>query len=323
MALTDKQLYRKLIWQIWFGTILGFVIALCIGAAFIAVFYTKLQDLWAQTEDLWEGIFALIASGLILAMGIAFLKLEGSSAKWRVHLSHAFSKKDSDREGRSGKYALMILPLITVLREGIEAIVFVGGVSMSDSAKSIPLAVVVGLVCGALVSYGIYRGAAAIAIRYFLVISTCILFLVGAGLASRALGFFQAYVFNQGVWKDVEELGDGPGSYPPDSVWHLTYGNPFNTQTGGGWSIFNAILGWNNTATLGAVLAYVFFWVFVICTLTFLKWKEGRTHLFGWKSKAYVVRQQRFKERAAAAAAAESASIGSDEKASLESPIQA
>ncbi|KZO94671.1 Ftr1 protein [Calocera viscosa TUFC12733] len=323
MALSDKQLYRKLVWQIWLGTMIGFGIAICIGAAFIAVFYTKLQDLWAKTEDVWEGSFALIAAGLIFAMGIAFLKLEGSSAKWRVHLSHAFSKGDKDKSGRGSKYALMILPLITVLREGIEAIVFVGGVSLSESAKAIPLAVVVGLLCGALVAYFIYRGSAVLAIRYFLVVSTCVLFLVGAGLFSRAVGFFQSFIFNQGVGADVEELGDSPGSYNvKDAVWHLSYGNPFNTQTGGGWSIFNAILGWNNTATLGAVLAYAFFWIAVAVILTYLKWKEGRTHLLGWKSKAYKKRQLRFKERAQAAAA-ETVSVRSDEKGSLESPTQA
>lgn len=29
------------------------------GAAFIAVFYTKVQDLWSKSEDLWEGMFGL------------------------------------------------------------------------------------------------------------------------------------------------------------------------------------------------------------------------------------------------------------------------
>ncbi|KZT60049.1 iron permease FTR1 family protein [Calocera cornea HHB12733] len=317
MALSDKQLYRKLVIQIWLGTGIGFGIALCIGAAFIAVFYTKLQDLWAKTEDAWEGAFSLLAAGLILAMGIAFLKLEGSSAKWRVHLSHAFRKGDGDRSGRGGKYALLLLPMITVLREGLEAIVFVGGVSLSESAKSIPLAVVVGLMCGGLVSYFIYKGGAVLAIRYFLIVSTCILFLVGAGLFSRAVGYFQTFVFNQGVGADVEELGDGPGSYNVHgAVWHLTYGNPENTQTGGGWSIFNAILGWNNTATVGTIVAYCGFWILVILILGYMKWAEGRGHVLGVKSKAYRERQVRLAERARA----ESASVNSDEKASVESP---
>ena len=59
--------------------------------------------------------------------------------------------------GKSRKYAMFILPFITVLREGLEAVVFVGGVSLSEPATSIPLAVVVGVLCGVAVGYFIYR----------------------------------------------------------------------------------------------------------------------------------------------------------------------
>lgn len=66
-------------------------------------------------------------------MGIAFLRLDQSKAKWRVKLAHAFEKQTSgtDKKSRSGKYALFILPFITVLREGLEAVIFAAGVSFS------------------------------------------------------------------------------------------------------------------------------------------------------------------------------------------------
>ena len=73
-------------------------------------------------------------------MGIAFLKMDRSRVKWRIKLADAFEKSHSraisasdgsadKRDGRSGKWALFLLPFITVLREGLEAVVFVGGVS--------------------------------------------------------------------------------------------------------------------------------------------------------------------------------------------------
>jgi high-affinity iron transporter len=52
---------------------------------------------------------------------------------------------------------MFALPFITVLREGIEAIVFVAGVTFSASATAIPLAVVVGLIVGILVGYILYK----------------------------------------------------------------------------------------------------------------------------------------------------------------------
>ena len=53
----------------------------------------------------------------------------------------------------------MVLPLITVLREGMEAVVFVGGVSLGQPATSIPLAAVIGIICGLIVGYIIYAFA--------------------------------------------------------------------------------------------------------------------------------------------------------------------
>lgn len=89
--------------------------------------------------------------------------------------------------------------------------------------------------------YLIYRGASALAVHWFLVISTCILLLVGAGLFSRVPGAFQRYVFNKGVGTDMAELGSRPGSFDVHgNVWHLTYGNP-RLKDSSGWSIFQAM----------------------------------------------------------------------------------
>ena len=54
---------------------------------------------------------------------------------------------------------LFILPLITVLREGMEAVVFVGGVSLGQSATAIPIAAIVGFICGIVCGYLIYAFA--------------------------------------------------------------------------------------------------------------------------------------------------------------------
>ena len=66
---------------------------------------------------------------------------------------------DVDGKAKTGKWVLFILPLITVLREGLEAVVFVGGVSLGQPATSIPVAAIVGLVCGFIVGLIIYEFA--------------------------------------------------------------------------------------------------------------------------------------------------------------------
>lgn len=85
------------------------------------------------------------------------LRIDRSKIKWRAKLAGAFdnkvelkSKKDQ-REAKSSKWTLFLLPMITVLREGLEAVVFVGGVSLGQSAKSIPLAAICGVLVGFIV----------------------------------------------------------------------------------------------------------------------------------------------------------------------------
>ena len=53
-----KKLLRKMRIYIFAGAFLGLFIALAIGAAFIAVWFTQASDLWAKSEELWEGEFA-------------------------------------------------------------------------------------------------------------------------------------------------------------------------------------------------------------------------------------------------------------------------
>jgi high-affinity iron transporter len=66
---------------------------------------------------------------------------------------------DASGTARTGKWALFTLPFVVVLREGLEAVVFVGGVSLGQSAKSIPIAAIVGIFCGLICGFLIYAFA--------------------------------------------------------------------------------------------------------------------------------------------------------------------
>ena len=54
-TIRQRRFIRRMRWQIFLGSFLGFFIALAIGAAFIAVWFTKASDLWSKSEELWEG----------------------------------------------------------------------------------------------------------------------------------------------------------------------------------------------------------------------------------------------------------------------------
>ena len=131
----------------------------------IGAFYGLGKDIFAATEDIWEGTFGLLASIIITLMGAALLRVSKLQDKWRVKLAKALEAKNSTKKGTAGsrfkrwceKYAMFILPFVTVLREGLEAVVFISGISLGLPATSFPLPVVTGLGLGSLIGYFIYR----------------------------------------------------------------------------------------------------------------------------------------------------------------------
>ncbi|PSK36336.1 hypothetical protein C7M61_004160 [Candidozyma pseudohaemuli] len=277
----DPVVYKKLKRQVWLGAILGVVICLILGCAFIGAFYSLGKDIWASSEDLWEGIFCIIATVLISMMGIAMLRINKMKEKWRVKLAQALVKKE--KKGRfslgqwAKKYALFILPFITCLREGLEAIVFVGGVGLSSPATSFPIPVITGLIAGCLVGILLYYWGSNMSLQIFLIISTCILYLIAAGFLSRGVWFFETYVYNQKTGGDASENGSGPGTYDiSKSVWHVNCCNP---ETDNGWDVFNSLLGWQNSATYGSVISYNIYWIAVIITLGLMLYEEKTGHL--------------------------------------------
>jgi high-affinity iron transporter len=274
----DQKIYKRLVRQVWVGSLGGVAVCLIIGGAFIGVFYGLGKDIWAQSEDLWEGIFYLIATIIITIMGLALLRINKTKEKWRVKIAKALAEKSQSRRtgsrigSWSRRYAMFILPFITTLREGVEAVVFVGGVSLGLPATAFPLPVVCGLVAGLTIGWLIYRGGNVMYIQLFLIASTSVLYLIAAGMFSKSVWSLQFHMFSAKVGSDVAEEGDGPGSYDiRESVWHVNCCNP---EIDNGWDVFNAILGWQNSATYGSVISYNVYWIAIIFSVVCMLYEE-------------------------------------------------
>lgn len=278
----NDSVKRRLQLQIWVGALLGLAICLVIGATFIFSFYYLGKDLWNATEKLWEATFSLIASVMITIMGLAMLRLNKMKEKWRIKLAHIIIETHEGKGGwglraLSKRYAMAVLPLITTLREGLEAVIFLGGIGINEPATSFPLAVLAALALGLAVGWLMYTSGNKVSIQYFLIGSTCFLYLVAAGLFSRGVWFIELQQFINRVGQDVSEMGSGPGSYDiTRSVWHV---NCCNSQTDGPWMIFNAVLGWQNSATYGSVISYNLYWAFVICMIFSMGYRERHGYL--------------------------------------------
>ena len=291
-ATNDPVVYKRLRKQIWLGSILGVLVCLIIGCAFIGAFYSLGKDIWANSEDLWEGIFCIIATVLISLMGIAMLRINKMKEKWRVKLAQALVKSPEKKSERfkigylTKKYAMFILPFITCLREGLEAVVFVGGVGLTSPATSFPIPVICGLIAGIVVGILLYYFGSTMSLQIFLIFSTCILYLIAAGLFSRGIWYFENYKYSQQTGGDAAENGSGPGTYDiSKSVWHVNCCNPLSDN---GWDVFNALLGWQNSATYGSVISYNVYWIAVIICLFLMLYEEKHGHLPGFSKLTLV-----------------------------------
>ncbi|SPO06102.1 related to high-affinity iron transporter FtrA [Cephalotrichum gorgonifer] len=270
----DAALHKSLVRQVWLGTFLGVFTCLTMGTIIIGGFYGLAAEAMGSAESIWEAVFSLVASVAITVMGAVLLRVGKLQDTWRAKLARAVEAESDANSNPSNtflgrfsnvgnKYGLMMLPFITILREGFEGILFIGGVIVGSPVSSIPLSILVGMVVGVSISYLIYRGRNAASIRFFLLLSTGLLYLIAAGLFSKGVWHLEAYQWNMIVGGDAAELGSGPGSYDiRRSVWHVNCCNP-SLDGGGIWGIFNAVLGWQNSATVGSVVSYNVYWIVV------------------------------------------------------------
>lgn len=280
-SIDNLKLYSKLKIQIISGGVLGLLLCMVIGGTFIVIFYHIGTDLWGASEHIYEGVLSIFASVIISVMGLFFLRIGKLREKFRVKLASIIYsdrgmllRAGSNRTVNfSEKYAFFILPFITSLREGLEAVVFIGGVGIDQPLTSIPLSMIVASSISGVFGYFFFRYSESLSLKICLVLTTCFLYMIAAGLFSKGVWQLelQDYI-NKCGGQDMSEVGNGPGSYDiSKSVWHV---NCCNGERDGGWMILTAIFGWTNSATYGSVASYIIYWLAIIGVIHLLKSEE-------------------------------------------------
>jgi high-affinity iron transporter len=251
----DTAVRRRMKKHVWWGVVLGVLLSMVVAAVFISLYYTVAKEAWESSEPLWEGILSLIAVVLITVMGFSMIRVDTWRAKWERKLTKVTVEtlnKQGEVQSKRSKYALFLLPLSIVLREGVEAVVFLGGVGLDGSGTAIPIPAVVGALCGVLAGYLLYKGGSHVGFKWFLSFSTVLLFLIAAGLFAGAVHEFEEYTESEAI------------------IWEL---HCCHHDKDGIWKILNAIVGWRDEATVGTLVAYIVYWVFVLATFIVLKMK--------------------------------------------------
>jgi len=102
-------------------------------------------------------------------MALAILRMENSTTKWRAKLQAAIVGHTSDRTTKTSNYVLFLLPFVTLLREGLEAVVFVAGVALGSDPSTIPGAVLLGVLSGLVVGLIIWTWGTHSSTQYYIV----------------------------------------------------------------------------------------------------------------------------------------------------------
>jgi high-affinity iron transporter len=141
------------------------LLVLIVGGGLLGAFYGLAKNAISSIQEIWEGTFAIVASIIITIMGAALLRINKMREKWRAKLTALLDQKTMRSSLPVGekfklwweKYILVILPFITVVREGLEAIAFIGGVGLGYPATAFPIPVITGLLAGAAIGFLIYK----------------------------------------------------------------------------------------------------------------------------------------------------------------------
>jgi high-affinity iron transporter len=264
--------------MVWLGTGFGLLTTFIVGGTVITIWYTKGKNIWDGAELLWESVFGFVASIFITITAISMLKSHELTDKLQKKLARkitmaanegdTFEEHDELLESRlneigsSASFAFFWIPLLTVVREGVEALIFVGGVAISESPSAIPLAALCGLILGLGVGAFIHYGGSKMTLHYFFVISCYILLIIASGLLSKSVGLFEDYLWSFYVSVDPD-AADVLFFNPTTNIWVL----PCCGRKNGWWGVMSALFGWKEVATIGTITTYISFWVIIVIGL--------------------------------------------------------
>ena len=141
-------------------------------------------------------------------------------------------------------WGVLSVTFFAVVREGLECIVFLAGLTSSYPPQSMPIPAIMGVLTGCFVGMLFYRGGRQMGIRFFAIVSMAMLFLVAAGLIARS---FTEFV----------ELGMVSGPVVYDASECCGTDTPF-------WGFLRIIFGYNATPTLIEFLIYFSYWIVLV-----------------------------------------------------------
>lgn len=241
---TKRQKYNNIVYL----GIAAAIVASIIGAF---LFNALAGGFTGRAEEIFEGIAMLFASFLLTFMILWMLK--------QKHIVIDLHKKvDSELKQRQ-RAGLFFIVFISVLREGIETVIFLSAANFVSSENSL-FGATLGIITAIIVGYLIFVAGKRINLKAFFNITSVLLILFAAGLTAYGIHEFQEAkvlpVYVEHVWDINPQLN-------PDGTVPLLH------EKGAIGSIAKGLFGYNGNPSLIEVLAYFAYLVMIV-----LLWKN-------------------------------------------------
>jgi len=183
-----------------------------LGACVVAVFASQIAGLFQGSGQEIFNASILFAAVVMLAWHNAWMASHGKDMARQMQ-----AVGGAVAEGRRPLTALAIVVGVAVLREGSEIVLFLYGIASAggESAGAMVLGGILGIFCGAGLSALMYFGLVAIPIRRLFAVTTALITLLAAGMASQAVNFLQQAGYFPGL---ADPLWDTSGLLSEGSI---------------------------------------------------------------------------------------------------------
>ncbi len=243
--------YNKVVYA---GIIAGLIASL-VGAL---LFINLAGGFTGKAEQIFGGITILIGAILLTTMILWMMK--------QRHISSEIENKIAKKVLEVHKLGLFFLVFISILKEGIETVIFLEAVSFVSQDNNL-LGAITGIIVAIFLGYLIFLSSVKINIKKFFTITSIILILFAAGLFVNGVHEFE----EAGI---IPSLVERVWDINPDALQAAEGIYPLLHEDGHIGSIFKGLFGYNGSPSLIEVLVYVSYLLFV-----FILWKKVNENL--------------------------------------------
>ncbi len=243
--------YKKIVYM---GVAAG--VAMSIVGAFL--FNSIAGGFSGRNEELFEGITMIFGASLLTTMILWMMSQKNITKDLEDRVTVEVSK--------TRKFGLFFLVFISVLREGIESVIFLAALRFATK-KSNLLGAGLGIAAAILLGYLIFAGSRKINIKKFFFITGIVLILFAAGLIALGVHELQeAHIIPQ----LIEHVWDINPSVNPDGSYPLLHDKGYIG------SFFKGLFGYDGNPSLIEVVIYMSYMISAFAVLVKMKTTAGK-----------------------------------------------